>query len=213
MSQMLPLRPDLDWYRKAAKKNLRTLRSRDPKAKLAVAQLSVARKHGFASWRELKNRIESLSAPVDATTFIEAIRKGDQKTVAKLLMSNPSLVNGCDAHGAPALTVAVGEDEPSIVRLLLDHGADVTARYGRSAHTPLSWAMTIGSYKAANVLLKSGVKPDLFCAAGLNAVEVLTTFFDRNGRAIIGSSMTGSASITASRCDGTGIRCTLYCMS
>jgi ankyrin repeat protein len=36
------------------------------------------------------------------------------------------------------------------------------------------------------------VKPDLFCAAGLNQVEMLRACFDSKGRAIPGSSQTGS---------------------
>lgn len=178
------------------------LRAGESKVKLADAQLAIAREHGFASWRQLKKRIDSLPAPADATNFIEAVQNGDAKTVGKLLKSVPSLVDVRDAHGAPALAVAVENDELGIVRLLLDHGADVTARYGRSAHTPLSWAMTVGSFKSADVLLKAGVKPDLFCAAGLNAIDTLATFFDRDGRAIIGSSMTGSSRYAAPRTSG-----------
>jgi hypothetical protein len=60
--------------------------------------------------------------------------------------------------------------------------------------------MTVSAFKAAEVLLKAGVKPDLFCAAGLNAVDALATFFNRDGKAITGSSATGSSRYAA---DGT----------
>jgi ankyrin repeat protein len=200
MSKAPPVRLNLDWYRKAAKKNLRAMQARDPKAKLADAQLAVARQHGFSSWRQLKARIESASAPADADAFIDAVNKREKIAVARLLKSGPALANARDAHGASALHIAVSNDDPSIVRILLDHVADVAARYGRSNHTPLSWAMTVGAFKAADVLLKAGVKPDLFCAAGLNAVDALATFFNRNGNAIIGSSATGSSRYAA---DGT----------
>lgn len=193
MSKTLKGRPRLDWYLKAAKKLLRNLRARDPKAKLADAQLAVAREHGHASWRKLKEVVESQAAPVDSTAFVALIHKGDVKSAGKLLKATPALADARDAEGATALMIAVKQNKPAMVKLLLDHGADVTARYGRSAHTPLSWAMTVGAFKSAAVLLKAGVKPDLFCAAGLNAVDQLETFFDDRGYAIAGSSITGSS--------------------
>ena len=54
MSQgTLPPRASLEYLKKLAKERLRALRERDPGAKLATAQLAVAREHGFASWRAL----------------------------------------------------------------------------------------------------------------------------------------------------------------
>jgi hypothetical protein len=53
MSEALVLRPHLDWYRKSAKKKLREIRKKDASARLAQAQLAVARQAGFSSWRKL----------------------------------------------------------------------------------------------------------------------------------------------------------------
>ena len=60
-TEALPAHPNLDWYKKAAKKRLEELRTRDPDARLADAQLSIARENGFSSWRKLKDRIDQLT--------------------------------------------------------------------------------------------------------------------------------------------------------
>ncbi len=49
----LPERPNLEHLRKEAKQCLKRLREVDPAARLAVAQLEVARDYGFTSWRRL----------------------------------------------------------------------------------------------------------------------------------------------------------------
>jgi ankyrin repeat protein len=63
----LPARPNLEFLKKLAKKRLREMRGDAPSAKLADAQLAVARTYGFASWRKLKAHVESLpTAPAAA---------------------------------------------------------------------------------------------------------------------------------------------------
>ena len=62
MSRNLPEIPNLEHLRKQSKALLRELQKREPQAKLAQAQLSIARQYGFASWNKLKSRIESLPA-------------------------------------------------------------------------------------------------------------------------------------------------------
>lgn len=54
----LPQRASLEHLKKLAKYRLRELQRTDPAAKLAVAQLEVAREYGFASWRSLRARVE-----------------------------------------------------------------------------------------------------------------------------------------------------------
>lgn len=60
----LPPRASLEWLRKTAKDRLKTLRVSQPAARLADAQLAVAREHGFPSWRALKAQVDrSAGAP------------------------------------------------------------------------------------------------------------------------------------------------------
>src|SRR4051794_29389519 len=85
-SPSLPARPHPDWYRKAAKKKLAEMRAHDPRATLSIAQLSVARSHGFPSWR-------ALIAAIGSTDFFAAIRTRDNLKVQAMLVAKPRLAN------------------------------------------------------------------------------------------------------------------------
>ena len=54
----LPERPSLEFLKRRAKERLVELRQRDPRVKLARAQLEMAREYGFPSWRALKAEID-----------------------------------------------------------------------------------------------------------------------------------------------------------
>jgi catechol 2,3-dioxygenase-like lactoylglutathione lyase family enzyme len=56
----LPARPSLEQLRKRAKERLAALRATDPAARLADAQLALARDHGFASWTKLVAHVSAL---------------------------------------------------------------------------------------------------------------------------------------------------------
>ena len=58
----LPARPSLEQLRKQAKERLTAMRSGDPGATLAGAQVALAREYGFDSWPKLVHHIESLQA-------------------------------------------------------------------------------------------------------------------------------------------------------
>src|SRR5881396_2461415 len=73
---------NLEWLRKQAKRHLEELRKTNPDAKLADAQLAIAREDGFPSWRALKTHVDSLS--VDGQLF-HAARHGDIETLTALL--------------------------------------------------------------------------------------------------------------------------------
>src|SRR5687768_6846740 len=85
-SASLPDAASLEWLRKQAKRRLRELRQADPTAKLAEAQLDLARRYGFSSWRALKGHVDSLT--VDGQLF-EAARNGDVARLAALLDDHP----------------------------------------------------------------------------------------------------------------------------
>ncbi len=58
----LPARPSLEQLRKRAKERLAELRATKPQAKLAQAQLSIAREHGFESWPKLVDNVAAVSS-------------------------------------------------------------------------------------------------------------------------------------------------------
>ena len=92
----------------------------------------------------------------------------------------------------------------AVVDLLLGGGADARVAYAHSSHTPLSWAVTVGSFDAAGALVRGGVKPDLFCAAGMGDVPAARSFFEPDGRLAPGASATGSSRYAP---DGTRLPC------
>jgi catechol 2,3-dioxygenase-like lactoylglutathione lyase family enzyme len=57
----LPARPSLDQLRKLAKERLAELRATKPETKLAHAQLSIAREHGFDSWPKLVDHVSTVN--------------------------------------------------------------------------------------------------------------------------------------------------------
>ena len=85
-ARALPPRPNLEHLKNEAKQRLKALRSQDPHAKLASAQLAVARDYGFASWRQLKAHVEQ-AGPVrqERGKVFEAARAGDVETVRRAL--------------------------------------------------------------------------------------------------------------------------------
>src|SRR5215470_5077736 len=56
----LPARPNLDQYRKQAKDLLKSWKADDPQTtqKLADAQFTIAREHGFATWKQFTAEID-----------------------------------------------------------------------------------------------------------------------------------------------------------
>ena len=154
MARPLPAHPHLDWLRKSAKQELRTLRRTRPHAKLAEAQLSLAREYGFQSWRALKAHVDKLLAagetPADDVTvgrLLRAARTGDIVTARSLLDADPPMVNATGPHpfwgGRPqALHMAIEGAQRAIFDLLLARGADVRGdNAGYSHWTPLMLAI------------------------------------------------------------------------
>lgn len=189
--EALPARPHLDWYRKAAKRKLASLRASEPNAQLADAQLAVAREHGFPSWRQLKARIDEVRR--DLPGLFDAIREENLVEAKRLLSACPELARISDENGQTALHIAAERNDPAAVELLLSHGADAEAFFGHSAHTALSWALTTRAFAAADVLVKRGAQADFFCAAGMGDLDRVRSFFDETGHLRPGASHTGSS--------------------
>jgi uncharacterized protein (TIGR03067 family) len=62
VNKKLPARPNLEHLRSQAKTLLPSLKKKNPKARLADAQLATARRAGFASWPALARHVEQLRA-------------------------------------------------------------------------------------------------------------------------------------------------------
>lgn len=182
----LPERPSLEQLRKQAKE----LRDTEHHATLTSAQLALARRYGYASWPKLKLAVE-------LSQLREAIRQNDAERVRALLDESPALAGERFPDGSTPLHEAVEGNHVDLVNLLATHGAPLDARFGKSAHTPLSWALTCEAFDAARKLVELGNQPDLFCAAGLGDVDRVRAFWDDDGRVRHSPSKTSSSRTTA----------------
>jgi ankyrin repeat protein len=186
----LPARPDLDQQKKLAKELLRDYRAGDREAvariraalpdesapTLTSAQFVLAREYGFASWRELRERIEQLNEerrpPLER--FKHAVQRGDARTVRALLTSHADVRASVNApifaFDSPALVTAAG-DHPELVDVLLEHGADPNRKsdWWAGGFHPLYSAQGA----TAERLLEAGAVPDACAAAQLDRADLL----------------------------------------
>jgi ankyrin repeat protein len=198
----------LEQYRRQAKELLRDVLAQDAAAvsqmkslypaaldrgriHLAEAQHAIARREGFSSWSRLKAAV--VAAEKDAF-FIE-VRRGDTEAVSRRLRRLPELIDAVSADGESVLHVAAGEGHTGLAELLVQYGADPRKRFAHSAHTPLSWAITVGSFDFAREMVRLGDEPDLFCAAGLGDVARVRAFWPE-GQLIERPSYAGSSRFT-----------------
>jgi ankyrin repeat protein/uncharacterized glyoxalase superfamily protein PhnB len=149
----LPHRPSLDYLKKLAKERLRDLRRTDPNARLADAQLEVARDHGFSSWRALKAEVERRTSS-SVEQFFRACAAGDVAALRDLLAREPDLVRQRNAGGMTALHIAA--DRPDVLRVLLEHGADPNVREPGDNALPIHFAAGGGHVESVRVLLDAG---------------------------------------------------------
>jgi ankyrin repeat protein len=203
----LSIQPDLVRLRRRAKELLKSAKAADPASvlflqthapdvgplKLAVAQLAVARSEGFVSWSELKHSAEKMVGEL----LFHAVGDCDQEKVSALLLDYPSCASCRNENGATLLHMSVFADDPELVRLLLKLGAPREALWGASAHTPLSWATTMGCLNAADALMQAGAQKDLFTAAGLGDIEAVRSYWI-DGKLSQRPSRTGSSRLSES---------------
>jgi hypothetical protein len=142
----LPVRPHLKQLHRHAKELLRAVQagganaiaelrehhpeSIDPSAaKLADAQLVLARSYGGPSWTRL----------VQAVQLADAIWRDDPDSVRALITRNPALIHEhvlirIDSGWGPPMTYAANLGRDRIIRLLHQHGAkDLESAAGRAA--------------------------------------------------------------------------------
>jgi ankyrin repeat protein len=142
----LPVRPDQDQLHRQAKELLRAIHAGDASAlaelrehhpesiepsaaKLADAQLVLARSYGTSSWTRL----------VHAVRLADAIWRDDLEGVRALITQNAALIHEqvlirSDSNWGPPMTYAANLGRDDIIRLLHNHGArDLESAAGRAA--------------------------------------------------------------------------------
>jgi hypothetical protein len=142
----LPVRPDLDQLKHQAKDLLRAIHGGDPaavaelnerhpspmnpaEAKLADAQLVLARSYQTSSWNRL----------ILSVQLADAIWRDDIDTVRHIVTGNPGMIHEdvlirTDSNWGPPMTYAANLGRDRIIRLLHSLGAtDIESAAGRAA--------------------------------------------------------------------------------
>ena len=150
----LPDTPSLEWLRKRAKERLDELRRTNADAKLADAQLELAREYGFASWRALKAHVDSLT--LEGRLFAAA-REGDVGALTALLDAHPEGVEArTKPYGHTLLHAAAQHGRLEVVDALLERGVDVNTREQGDNTYPMHWAAAQGHVGVVRRLADAG---------------------------------------------------------
>jgi ankyrin repeat protein len=207
MSQALPARPNLDWLRKTAKQQLHELRKTNPDAKLAGAQLALARQYGFRSWRAMKaevDRLQALGSSSDQAikALLRAVGTGKIDTVGATLAAAPELVNAVGPHPfwggrSQPLHLAIDTKRRDMFDLLIAAGADVNGNNEHNEHwSPLMLTVHWDQPEMRRVLLERGATVGLVEALMLED-DALVEKLLRAGKSALPAIEPNSGSILA----------------
>jgi ankyrin repeat protein len=181
MDTKLPPRPSLAQLRKQAKE----LKDSGQHPTLSKAQFALAQQYGFPSWPKLKLAVEQ-----DALERM--MIDGDYDGMRKLLKGSPKAATAISPDGYFPLHHAAELNDPVLIDILVENGAPLVQKWQDTAHTALSWAVTVGSFHTAVRLVQLGVKPDLFTASGMGLLDYVKLFWP-NGKLLENPSSTGSS--------------------
>ena len=169
VSRGLPEQPHLDIPRREARELLRAWRDNDAQARERVrrrhprfvtdesatlrlndAQLVVAREYGFASWTQLKQRIETNSF---AQTLDAAIRAGERDTAVRLIKLRPELLHlpVISGNWGPPMSHAANLGRLEIIQAMAALGA-------RDHQHAFERALLQGRIECARWLLANGAQ-------------------------------------------------------
>lgn len=107
--------------------------------------------------------------------LFEACRQGDLDTIQKTLSLEPELLNQQDMKGFSPLIIAVYNNQPAAVQLLLDNGADIAAQ-DMSGNTALMGAAFRGYQEVVQMLLDKGADVNQRNFQGAAALTFAATF-------------------------------------
>ena len=98
-------------------------------------------------------------AASEVTELHAAVKRGDLPAMRRLLEEKPALANArseTDPRGTFPLHVAAEAGQAGAARLLLEYGADVSARDLENDAIALGWAAFFGRPEVVTVLLNAG---------------------------------------------------------
>lgn len=187
----LPARSNLEHLKNEAKQRLKAMRVHRASARLSEAQLLVARRYGFPSWRKMKLYVDALNDVGER--LAGAVRYGDLKRMHEVLDRHPELVNanteidqhalmpvdytGAEAKSRELLTLqlvhlAIVGGKTDALRLLIERGADVNAR-NADGRLPLHDCFELDHDDFTKILLEAGAVADVCAAAAYGMIDRL----------------------------------------
>jgi uncharacterized protein len=107
--------------------------------------------------------------------FLDACRSGEVADVTKMCELFPELINESDSKGFTPLIIAAYNNQPEVVAILLQAGADSTIG-DRNGNTALMGALFKGYDAIAHKLLDAGADPNVQNEQGATALTFAATF-------------------------------------
>ena len=107
--------------------------------------------------------------------FLDACRRGDAGEVTQLCQLFPDLINAADMKGFTPLIIAVYNNQPEVVDILLQNGADPNAQ-DLSGNTALMGTSFKGYKELAVKLVEAGADVNIRNSQGAPALTFAATF-------------------------------------
>jgi ankyrin repeat protein len=105
-------------------------------------------------------------------SLYEAAAGGLESEVSKILQENPAMVNAFGSDGFTPLALACYFNRPSVVRVLIDHGANVDlAALNPSRVAPIHSAVVANSMEITEMLLSKNVDVNVKQNGGVTALH------------------------------------------
>ena len=197
------------WANQVAGFVQRTLQENDGRCRVADAHIMIARSHGFESWASFSKHLNALAKKTSTVarfeTAVDAIIRGDVKTLKRLLRDDPRLVHArstrehqatllhyVSANGVEGYRQETPANIVEITELLLKAGAEIDAEadvYGGGSTTLGLVATSVHPYRAGvqnplmQLLLDHGAQIDHKTSAGNRQSAVLGALANGRGEA------------------------------
>jgi len=164
--------------------------------------------------REQPEDSEPPKSPPDSQyDFMEALKAGEAKLVAKALEKHGEWATAADDTGRMALHIAAQDGTPEMLAVFLQRGLDVNART-TTYETPLHLACTTGQTDNVNLLLRNKAEVDaktkngetpLHIAAALGYKDVVQRLLLQNADPMAIDNASNTPLHQAARCGSTAV--------